>query len=34
MYLQMAVIGHIVGTGLYCGLMATFLSHYVARPVP
>ena len=27
MYLQMGVIGLIVGGGLYCGLMATFLSH-------
>ena len=34
MYLQMAVIGLIVGTGLYCGLMAAFLSHWVSGPIP
>ncbi len=34
MYLQMAVIGLIVGTGLYCALMAAFLSHWVSGPIP
>ncbi len=34
MYLQMAMIGLIVGTGLYCGLMAAFLSHWVSGPIP
>jgi hypothetical protein len=34
MYLQMTVIGLIVGTGLYCGLMAAFLPHYVTGRVP
>jgi micrococcal nuclease len=32
MYLQMTVIGFVVGSGLYCGLMAAFLSHLLACP--
>src|SRR5688572_20504489 len=34
MYLRMAVIGLILGTGLYCGLMAAFLSRWVSGPIP
>ena len=34
MYVQMAVVGFLLASVLYAGVMTAFLSHYVAGPVP